>query len=704
MFGGNVMNAKSSYLLSSVLNLCVLAGVLCAGEQPDQYAEEIRPLLARYCLDCHGETAPKAELNLASFDGQNLFSRPKTWNLVRERLAAGEMPPAEEAQPTGAERSRLIAFSENVLARHTIDGRPDPGPLAARRLNVREHMNMFRDLAVAKDRAEPRKAAYAAKKDGSTNLYHSVIPPAEHPCNFVVRALPQDTQDGGFDSIGDNLSIPPFLMERYFRVSKTLLDEMFSAKGKDEHGRYQWRLRELVEKAGERPLPRGVETRREAVTEMLREFASRAFRRPVTLQEVEKYMQLYDASQKRGEDFERSIRLPLQAILVSPRFTVLWAENEPTRSDGEAESDAQTKESPSADRPGVRPLDDYELATRLSIFLWSSVPDRELRELAEEGRLQDSEILEQQVRRMLGDRRITDGLFAGFVCQWLQLDLLDRNAPDAEAAPEYFQNNLAELMKSELMLFADVMLVEDRSILEFLDADWGLLCYPLAEHYGIDDFPGKKSSRTADPRWYRVKFRDKRRGGVLTMGKVLTGTSQPTRTSPVHRGKWLLETVLGAPPPPPPPDVNNVLAEPSDDGTERLTVPQLLARHRSNPACHACHRRIDPLGVALENFDMTGRWRDLDQGRPIDARGELVDGAKFDGVAELKALLMSRKEEFVRSFSRQMLAYALGRRLEFYDRPAVERIVQAVIDDDYRFSRVVVEVARSYPFRHRRTN
>jgi hypothetical protein len=332
------------------------------------------------------------------------------------------------------------------------------------------------------------------------------------------------------------------------------------------------------------------------------------------------------------------------------------------------------------------------------------VPDRELLQLAQDRRLQNDEVLEQQVRRMLADRRVTDGFHAGFICQWLQLDLLDRNAPDAEKYPQYFQDNLAELMKQELLLFTDVMLVEDRSILEFVDADWGLLCYPLAQHYGLSDFPGKQPPSNTAPPWYRVKYGDQRRGGLLTMGKVLTGTSQPARTSPVHRGKWVLETILGAPPPPPPPDVDNVLKETTEDENEKLTVPQLLARHRDNAACFACHRRIDPLGMAFENFDPTSRWRDMDQQQPIDARGELVDGAKFHGVEEFKQLMISRKDEFARCFVEKMLTYALGRKLEFYDEPTVQKIVQAVAEDDYKFSRVVVEVAKSYPFRHCRAH
>jgi hypothetical protein len=302
---------------------------------------------------------------------------------------------------------------------------------------------------------------------------------------------------------------------------------------------------------------------------------------------------------------------------------------------------------------------------------------------------------------MLHDRRITDGLIEGFLCQWLQLDRLDRNTPDAGRYASYFQNNLGELMRSELLLFADAILVEDRSILEFVDADWGFVCYPLAQHYGIEKFPGKKPPGNALPPWYRIQFADKSRGGVLTMGKVLTGTSQPLRTSPVHRGKWVLETILGTPPPPPPPNVDNVLKEEKEEG-KTLTVRQRLERHRANPACSSCHRLIDPLGMALETFDPIGKWREKDQDQSIDTTGTLVDGKEFKGVAELKALLMSRKDEFVRCFVERMLTYALGRKLEYYDAPTVKQITQAVIQDGCKFSRVVVEVAKSYPFRHRR--
>lgn len=649
--------------------------VVLAGEDSPPDAREVRPLLARYCLACHGDKQPKGELNLAP---DRLGA--DVWHAVWERLRTRQMPPSDRPQPTSAERERLTSWIEASFGERRLGGRPDPGPLSPRRLNVREHANTLRDLAFGKDGARPRKVSYRPKPDGTISLYHAIVPPPEHPCAFVARQLPPDTTDGGFDTISENLSLPPFLVEKYLRCSRTLLTAVLSSKS---HPADQAPLQASLAKLRTGPPPKG-QTQRQAVATFVQEFASRAFRRPVSSDEVARYVKLFEDAQDAGQEFDSAILLPLEAMLVSPRFTVLWAES------------AEAAES-------VRPLDDYELAARLSYFLWSSLPDRELFQLARQGRLQDAEVLEQQTRRMLQDQRVTDGLVTGFLGQWLQLDKLDRAAPDAELFPEYFQQNLAELMRQELLLFADAVLVEDRSLLEFLDADWGLLCYPLAQHYGLlESFPGKKPPSNAAPNWYRVTFPDKRRGGLLAMGKVLVGTSQPQRTSPVHRGKWVLETILGTPPPPPPPDVDNVLKEPAD-GTVKLTVPQRLARHRDQPACHSCHQMIDPLGVAFERFDPVGRWRDRDLDQPIDTRGTLTDGRSFDGVVELKSVLLARREEFVRGFVERMLTYALGRKLDLYDVPTVKQIAASVAADEHRFSRVVVEVVKSYSFRHRRT-
>ncbi len=643
------------------------------------YAGTVRPLLAKYCAECHGKAKPKGGLDLASRKGHE---KPHDWRETWERLRSKQMPPGGRPQPTAAEREAMLRWIEGVFARATLAGQPDPGPLRPRRLNVREYANTVRDLFVSDGRSSVRKSSFTPLKDGRIGLYR-MFPPPEHPTQFVTRFLPQDTNDGGFDTIAEGLSIPPFLVEKHLRAAKVLLEDMVLLNAK-RPGSYQWPLYQRISKLQKGLQPKGL-TQAQAVAAFLREFASRAFRRPVSVEEAAKFGKLFEQAQARGEDFDSSIRLSLQAILVAPEFTLLWSN----------QSEAK------ADTP-VRALNDHELAARLSYFLWSTVPDRELIQLADKGQLRDGKVYDAQIRRLMADWRSRDGMLFGFLMQWLQLDRLDRANPDAEKYASYFTENLGPLMTQELLLFADAIMVEDRSILEFVDADWGFLCYPLAVHYGVTDFPGKKTSNDQPP-WYRVKYSDKRRGGVLTMGKVLTGTSQPLRTSPVHRGKWMLETILGTPPPPPPPEVDNVLKE-EPDGKKKLTVPQLMARHRDNPSCFACHQMIDPLGIALESFDPTGKWRDKDQDQPIDTRGEFADGTKFNGIVELKASLLNRKDEFTRGFVEKMLSYALGRKLDYYDVATVNRITQAVRDDGYRFSRVVIEVAKCYPFRNCRAS
>jgi hypothetical protein len=645
-----------------------------------RFKTEVSPILKVHCTPCHNADKARGKFNLATLQKPDALAKPASWKKVWQRVRTHQMPPPERKQPTFAERQKVIAWIEDVFVNATLEGERDPGPLPPRRLTVREMMHTLRDLAVTNARPFVRKTSFEPLKDGRISLY-LMIPPREHPTDFVARMLPQDTNDGGFDTIADNLSLPPFMMEKYLRVTKVLLDDAYSTKGKETNGRYNWTLREELDRLEKGP-PKGM-TPRQAMVKFLQSFASRAFRRPVNAEEVEKYAKLFDLATEKGEKFETAIRLPVQAILVSPRFVLLWS------------SDTHKAAGP------VRPLDDYELATRLSYFIWSSMPDRELFQLAEKGQLRDDKVYEAQVRRMMGDWRSRDGLLFGFLMQWLQADRLERANPDAEKYASYFQNNLGELMTHEMMLFADAIVVENRSILEFIDADWGFACYPLAEHYGLKDFPGRKPPSNAQPSWYRVKYPDGRRGGVLTMGKVLTGTSPSLRTSPVARGKWVLETILGTPPAPPPPDVDNVLREDKQDKKD-LTVRQRMEKHRADPSCAACHRLIDPLGMALENFDPVGRWRTTDQGQPIDASGALVDGKKFKGVEDLRTLLASRKEDFARSFVQHMLAYALGRKLDYYDARTVREITAAVAADDYRFSRVVMEIAKSHSFRHRR--
>ncbi len=673
------MRSTPANLPLSLAAIVMLTGTVRAQDKSHADLDAIRPLLGRYCVSCHNSKKAKASLNLES---QQTLT---TWKKVWDRLRSHSMPPSASTQPTLLERQRIIGSLEDVFVQAKWHGHPDPGPLPSRRLNVRETMNTLRDLAVTNARPAVRKTSFEPIKDGRISLYR-MIPPPEHATDFVARMLPQDTNDGGFDTIADNLSLPPFLMEKYLRVTKVLLDDVYSVKGREKNGRYNWTLREEVDRLEKGP-PNGM-TPRQTLVKLLQSFASRAFRRPVDADEAERYAKLFDLAQAKGENFERSIRLPLQAILVSPNFLLLW-------------HDAPRRILQNAKLPPVEPLNDYELAARLSYFLWSSMPDQELFKLAEQGQLRDEKVLDAQIRRMMSDWRSRDGLLHGFLMQWLQVDRLERANPDADKFASYFQNNLSEQMTLEVMLFADAIMVEDRSIVEFIDADWGFISYPLAQHYGLANFPGKKPSPNTLPNWYRVKYPDKTRGGVLTMGKMLTGTSQSLRTSPVARGKWVLETILGTQPAAPPPEVDNVLREDKQDA-KALTVRQRMEKHRADLNCASCHRLIDPLGMALEKYDPVGRWREMDQSQPIDASGELIDGTKFKGIADLKAVLVSRKLEFTRAFVEHMLAYGLGRKLDYYDAKTVREITARVAADDYRFSRVVMEIAKSYPFRHRR--
>ncbi len=668
-----------------VFGIVAFSGTVRAQEKRDADLSRIHSILDKYCLSCHSAKKARGTLDLETPSKELSPTKIKVWKKAWDRVRSHQMPPPANPQPSHLERRAVLGSLEAVFAQAKWGEQRDPGPLPPRRLNVREYMNTLRDLAVTNARPAVRKTSFEPLKDGRISLYR-MIPPPEHPTDFVARMLPQDTNDGGFDTIADNLTFPPFLIEKYLRVTKVLLDDMYSVKGREKNGRYNWTLREEVDYLKKGP-PKGL-TPRAGLVKFLQTFAGRAFRRPVSAEEVEKYAKLFDLAESKGEKFETSIRLPLQAILVSPNSLILWQDAPP----GDLRPGAS---------PHVEPLNDYELAARLSYFLWSSMPDRELFLLAEKGQLRDEKVLRAQISRMMADWRSREGLLFGFLLQWLQADRLDRANPDADKYATYFQNNLSELMTQEIMLFADAIMVEDRSILEFIDADWGFLCHPLAQHYGIENFPGKKQPSGTLPNWYRVTFPDKRRGGVLTLGKVLTGTSQPLRTSPVARGKWVLETILGTPPAPPPPDVDNVLR---DDKAEAkpLTVRQRMEQHRADASCAACHRHLDPLGMALEKFDPVGRWREADLAQPIDASGELVDGTKFKGIEDLRKVLASRKEEFTAAFVQHMLAYALGRKLDYYDVQTVREIAAMTAQDDYKFSRVVMEVAKSYPFRNRR--
>jgi mono/diheme cytochrome c family protein len=417
--------------------------------------------------------------------------------------------------------------------------------------------------------------------------------------------------------------------------------------------------------------PAGPDDEEACAKRILANLVRRAYRKPLEEQDLKKPLELYRAGRAEG-DFDAGIETALSSVLVNPQF-VFHIER---------------------DRSNVSPhtaytIDDVELASRLSFFLWSSIPDDELLDLAASGELGRPKVLEQQVRRMLADRR-SEALVTNFAEQWLYLRNLESVTPDMRLFPD-FDDNLRQAMRQETELFFESILREDRSVLDFIKADYTYLNERLAKHYGIRHVYGSHFRRVS-------LDESSHRGGLLRQGSILAVTSYATRTSPVIRGQWVLKNLVGAPPPPPPASV-----PPLKDNTvsSALSVRARLEQHRANEACSSCHQMIDPVGFALENFDAVGRWRETEEGKPVDASGGFLDGSEFVGTSGLEQALVHRPELFVRTLTEKLMTYALGRGLEYYDAAAVRKIVAKAPENDYHFSEVIFGIVESTPFRMR---
>jgi cytochrome c553 len=401
--------------------------------------------------------------------------------------------------------------------------------------------------------------------------------------------------------------------------------------------------------------------------------ARRAYRRPITDADLKPLLSFYESGRRNGT-FESGMEMGLRRMLVAPDFLF------------------RVERDPAAVAPGsIYHLNDFELASRLSFFLWSSIPDDQLLDLADGGKLRDPKIFEQQVRRMLADRR-SRALVSNFAGQWLYLRNLSRAQPDPDVFPE-FDENLRQAFQRETELLIEAVVREDRSVVDLLDANFTYLNERLARHYQIADVHGAN--------FRRVNLTDSDRFGLLGQGSILTVTSYPTRTSPVLRGKWILENLLGTPPPPPPANVPD-LKDHAEDG-RALTLREQMEKHRADSTCASCHARMDPLGFALENYDGVGKRRTKDANGVIDTSGSLPDGTKFHGPDGLRDLLLSRRDQFVETVTEKLLTYALGRGLEYYDQPAIRAITHEAAKDDYRVSRVIIAITKSAPFQMRRS-
>ena len=737
-------------------------------------SEHVKPMLDKYCISCHNEEKHKGDLNLKEYeDNPKLADNRKVWEKVAEELESREMPPEKKPQPSEDQRDLVLRFIDGQLSKAECLSEKNPGKVTIRRLNREEYKNTIRDLMNVE---------------------------------YDPQDFPNDEVGYGFDNIGDVLSLPPMLMEKYLAaaddiVHRAIIDtsalKPFSKKIKGDKfesssgagavqqmesgilglfqegeghalydvprkAEYTIRVRAHGELAGPEPPKLGVqvngkdvtifnvtnernalayETRatlekgnqkisvvylnnyrdltnadpklrgdrnvfvhdveiigpppsagdvpesqkqlvlrmpqpgqeRECAMEILGAFAPRAYRRPVSQAEVARLAQFVDSVMKSGGSFLEGVQTAMQAVLCSPHFLFRW------------ELD------PAAVKPGqTRELNGFEVASRLSYFLWSSMPDGELFNLAANGELLKSGALEKQVDRMLKDWR-AQAFVKNFAGQWLQI----RNIWDVsidEATFPNFDQSLKGEMKQETELFFDALLKEDHPVTDLLDADFTFLNEKLARFYGIEGVTGKEFRRVTLPK-------DSPRGGVITQGSVLLVTSTPTRTSPVIRGKWILEQILGTPPPPPPPDVPQLVEQKQINQTS--SVRQRLELHRSRVECAGCHAKMDPLGFALENFDATGAWRDSDGKFPIDAAGKLANGTSFKGPRELKQALKSNKG-FVRSLTKKMMTYALGRGLEYYDKCACDEITAQADRQGDKFSSLIVGIVTSDPFLKRR--
>ena len=411
---------------------------------------------------------------------------------------------------------------------------------------------------------------------------------------------------------------------------------------------------------------------RACATEILSRLARRAYRRPVSAEDLETLLRFYDDGREKGGSFDAGIQFALEFVLSDPDFLI------------------RAYHEPEGAPPGeTYSLSDREIASRLSFFLWSTLPDETLLRLADEGRLSDSSVLAEQVRRMLADPRAVETLVEDFAAQWLNL----RRIPEVEVNPEIYPNfdeTLLEAFDRETKLFIAGTIRSDRSIIELLDADYTYLNERLAVHYGVPGVYGSRFRRVTLPNLDQ-------RGGLLAHGGLLAVTSYPGRTSPVLRGKWLLDNILGTPPAPPPPNVP-ILPE-ADGGELPASIRDRLAQHRDNPVCSSCHVVIDPLGFALENYDAIGGWRAFDEGgNPVDPRGTYPGGVEFEGFPDLRAWMLERPERFAHTLTEKLMAYALGRRIEYYDQPSVRQIVRTAAEEDYAWSSLVVGITRSPAF------
>lgn len=712
------------------LSTILMAGVVCllslahstnclADDQAAaaRFHERVEPILETYCYSCHGFGERKGGHAFDEFKSDDaLVGDVKLWLTVLKNVRSGVMPPADEARPSDDERKRLFDWIEtDVFKSNPAD--PDPGRVTLRRLNRVEYRNTIRDLT-------------GVEFDTSSEF-------------------PPDDSGYGFDNIGDALSVSPLLMEKYLNAARDIVAKIETSGERESKGKQAWTIYRHVFTDG--PAPEDIAKRDEYAHKILDTFVRRAYRRPVDDQTVERLVAMAKAVySESGQTFESGVGGAIVAVLASPRF-LFRVEDIAAKSADEA-----------------HPLvDEYSLASRLSYFLWSTTPDDELLELAERGELRNKlsdqvarmlkdkrsealadnfagqwlrardiehldiepigalglqpelDELQRQLYRLRREReRHQDGdePKAGDDKEkaaaktddekkadkereqrWQERERVREKYRELKSVGDMFDNKLRRAMREETEQYFDYVLRENRNVMELVDSNYTFVNENLAKHYGIEGVQGDEMRRVELPA-------DSPRGGVLTQATFLAVTSNPNRTSPVKRGLFILDNILGSPPVPPPPP-NVPLLEMAKTGIEdhRPTIRELQEQHRRDPMCHACHARMDPLGLALENFNALGMWRDLENKQPIDASGTLLTGEKFDGIRQLKAIIKDRHRlDFYRCLTEKLLTYSLGRGLEYYDEHTVDEIVGQLDREQGKFSALLMGIIQSAPFQKQR--
>ena len=668
--------------------ICLVAAAIfavpsLAAAKGDVLQSVLQPVFRQSCVKCHGEGGNLfGNVDLSRLhSAADLTKDPELLRNLVEALDSGIMPPESEPRLAPEQRQRLVAELRKLL-HGTLDPRAALPHTPMRRMNRFQYNNAVQDLldlridvfalpermlrSYGHFRPEsgrmPDELKVGSRPLGKSQLIDKRL--------AGVAPFPQDLRaEHGFDNRGDHLTLSPLLMESFLNLGRSILD---SAD-----------FNRLTSGAWERLFvpPSESETNGAVAKATLRDFLTRAFRRPVDDALLERYSRHVASRMESGKSYADSMKAAVSAALASPRFLYLYER----AGSGEA----------------ARQLDDFELASRLSFFLWGSIPDQALLDLAAQGTLGDPAVLRAQVERMLKDPRLKR-FCDSFPTQWLQLERIVASVPDRERHPDfYFAKFRASMhMMLEPLLLFETILVENRSILELVDSDYSYRSELLDSWYRDGTRPAKVPP-TAVP-FRRVPINDRRQGGVITTAAVMTMTSNPLRTQPITRGAWLAGVIFNDPPDPTPAGVPPLPEEAAGGRAANLTLREIFEQHRSNPDCAACHAKLDPLGFALENYGPTGVWRDTyANGREVDSAGLLFGRHEFDNIVEFKDAILAEKDRFARAFAAHMLAFALGRAVDASDQPALDRIVRETAPEGFRLQHMIMQIVLSEPFQRK---